>query len=273
MIVSLKDGLRLFGVALVSCCLSFVCTLFFSYHADASAFGSVPAELSALFEAQMSMAVMVCVISGCGLGLIAAGVLIFYIKLFLDGHVKELGILKAMGYTYDYVYGLPEDEEVIEGIRSYAKVGAAVENTKSMIIGLAGPRQTWRVAGPQDMTKEEWDFTIKTGVTFVHIEMEEITDIADQIADADAQKTLDELKKKGLWFACADMDGETMYRLNLTGPIGLVIGSEGEGVSRLVKEKCDFVAGIPMKGEINSLNASVAGGILAYEVVRQRMER
>ena len=86
-------------------------------------------------------------------------------------------------------------------------------------------------------------------------------------------KTMDELKKKGLWFACADMDGETMYRLNLTGPIGLVIGSEGEGVSRLVKEKCDFVAGIPMKGEINSLNASVAGGILAYEVVRQRMER
>lgn len=99
MIVSLKDGLRLFGVALVSCCLSFVCTLFFSYYADASAFGAVPAELSALYEAQMSMAVMVCVISGCGLGLIAAGVLIFYIKLFLDGHVKELGILKAMGYS------------------------------------------------------------------------------------------------------------------------------------------------------------------------------
>lgn len=85
-------------------------------------------------------------------------------------------------------------------------------------------------------------------------------------------KTMDELKKRGLWFVCADMDGESMYRLNLTGPIGLVIGNEGEGVSRLVKEKCDFIAGIPMKGEIDSLNASVAAGVLAYEIVRQRMK-
>ena len=86
-------------------------------------------------------------------------------------------------------------------------------------------------------------------------------------------KTIEELKEKGLWFVCADMDGETMYDLNLTGPIGLVVGNEGEGVSRLVKEKCDFIAGIPMKGEITSLNASVAGGILAYEIVRQRLSR
>lgn len=86
------------------------------------------------------------------------------------------------------------------------------------------------------------------------------------------KKTMEELKEKGLWFVCADMDGETMYRLNLTGPIGLVIGNEGEGVSRLVKETCDFVAGIPMKGEIDSLNASVAAGVLAYEIVRQRLK-
>lgn len=85
-------------------------------------------------------------------------------------------------------------------------------------------------------------------------------------------QTIEELKKKGLWFVCADMGGESMYRLNLTGPIGLVIGSEGEGVSRLVKETCDMVASIPMKGEIGSLNASVAAGILAYEIVRQRMK-
>lgn len=84
-------------------------------------------------------------------------------------------------------------------------------------------------------------------------------------------KTMEELKEKGLWFVCADMDGTCMYDMNLTGPIGLVIGNEGEGVSRLVKEKCDFTAGIPMKGEINSLNASVAAGVLAYEIVRQRM--
>ncbi|MGN0369179.1 MAG: 23S rRNA (guanosine(2251)-2'-O)-methyltransferase RlmB [Butyrivibrio sp.] len=83
--------------------------------------------------------------------------------------------------------------------------------------------------------------------------------------------TIDELKEKGLWFVCADMGGQVMYELDLKGPIGLVIGNEGEGVSRLVKEKCDFVASIPMKGNIDSLNASVAAGVLAYEIVRQRM--
>lgn len=84
-------------------------------------------------------------------------------------------------------------------------------------------------------------------------------------------KTMKELKEKGLWFVCADMGGESMYKLNLTGPIGLVIGNEGEGVRRLVKETCDFVASIPMKGDIDSLNASVATGVLAYEIVRQRL--
>ena len=85
-------------------------------------------------------------------------------------------------------------------------------------------------------------------------------------------RTMEELKEKGVWFVCADMGGESMYRLNLKGPIGLVIGNEGEGVSRLVKEACDFVAAIPMKGEIDSLNASVATGVLAYEIVRQRLQ-
>lgn len=84
-------------------------------------------------------------------------------------------------------------------------------------------------------------------------------------------KTMEELKEQGLWFVCADMDGERMYDLNLKGPIGLVIGSEGEGVGRLVRETCDFVASIPMKGQISSLNASVAAGVLAYEIVRQRL--
>lgn len=83
--------------------------------------------------------------------------------------------------------------------------------------------------------------------------------------------TIEELKKQGLWFVCADMGGEVMYNLNLKGAIGLVIGNEGEGVSRLVREKCDYIASIPMKGEIDSLNASVAAGVLAYEIVRQRM--
>lgn len=84
-------------------------------------------------------------------------------------------------------------------------------------------------------------------------------------------KTIEGLKKEGIWFVCADMGGTTMYDLNLKGPIGLVIGNEGEGVGRLVKEKCDMIASIPMKGDIDSLNASVAAGVLAYEIVRQRL--
>lgn len=83
--------------------------------------------------------------------------------------------------------------------------------------------------------------------------------------------TIKELKEKGMWFVCADMGGTQMYQLDLKGSIGLVVGSEGEGVSKLVKENCDFVASIPMKGDIDSLNASVAAGVLAYEIVRQRM--
>ena len=83
-------------------------------------------------------------------------------------------------------------------------------------------------------------------------------------------RTMEELKQKGLWFVCADMDGTPMTRLSMTGPIGLVIGSEGSGVSRLVKEKCEMTAAIPMKGESDSLNASVAAGILMYEILRQR---
>lgn len=86
-------------------------------------------------------------------------------------------------------------------------------------------------------------------------------------------RTIEELKEKGIWFVCADMGGDTMYQLNLTGPIGLVIGNEGEGVSRLVREACDFTASIPMKGDIDSLNASVAAGVLAYEIVRQRFQQ
>lgn len=82
--------------------------------------------------------------------------------------------------------------------------------------------------------------------------------------------TIEQLKERGLWFVCADMDGEVMYQMDLKGPIGLVIGNEGDGVGRLVKEKCDYVAKIPMRGDIDSLNASVAMGIMAFEIVRQR---
>lgn len=86
-------------------------------------------------------------------------------------------------------------------------------------------------------------------------------------------KTMEELKKQGMWFVCGDMQGESMYQLDLTGPMGLIIGNEGEGVSRLVRENCDFVASIPMFGDIDSLNASVAMGVLSYEIVRQRLAK
>ena len=104
----------------------------------------------------------------------------------------------------------------------------------------------------------------------VDIQLDKICDEAEAIILA-KEKEIEELKKEGMWFVCADMGGESMYRLNLKGPIGLVIGNEGEGVSRLVKEKCDYIASIPMKGDIDSLNASVAAGVLAYEIVRQRL--
>ena len=83
-------------------------------------------------------------------------------------------------------------------------------------------------------------------------------------------QTIRELKEKGLWIACADMDGRTLYEENLTGPIGIVVGSEGEGVSKLAKENCDYIVSVPMYGKVTSLNASVAASLMVYEVVRQR---
>ena len=96
-------------------------------------------------------------------------------------------------------------------------------------------------------------------VEFMHVAR--VTNIA---------QTLEELKEKGVWVYCADMDGEPFYSANLKGAVALVIGSEGKGVGRLVKEKCDVVLSMPMKGKINSLNASVAAGILMYEISKQR---
>ncbi|MBO7514809.1 MAG: 23S rRNA (guanosine(2251)-2'-O)-methyltransferase RlmB [Lachnospiraceae bacterium] len=90
---------------------------------------------------------------------------------------------------------------------------------------------------------------------------------------ANLSALMEQLKKEGMWFVCADMDGTVMYDLNLTGPIGLVIGNEGSGVSRLVREHCDMIASIPMKGNIDSLNASVAAGVLSYEIVRQKVKK
>ena len=82
---------------------------------------------------------------------------------------------------------------------------------------------------------------------------------------------MDELKSQGVWFYCADMDGQTWCQTDFSGHTALVVGSEGNGVGRLVKEKCDFTVSLPMLGKISSLNASVAGGVLMYEITRQRL--
>ncbi len=83
-------------------------------------------------------------------------------------------------------------------------------------------------------------------------------------------QTIKELQQKGLWIACADMDGKVLFEENLTGPIGIVVGSEGEGISKLTKQTCDYVVSVPMYGKVTSLNASVAASLMVYEVVRQR---
>lgn len=84
--------------------------------------------------------------------------------------------------------------------------------------------------------------------------------------------TMKELKKKGFWFTGTDMDGTDYTKLDYKGKIGLIVGSEGNGMSRIVKENCDFIATIPMKGKINSLNASVAAAVVIYEAVRNRTQ-
>lgn len=82
-----------------------------------------------------------------------------------------------------------------------------------------------------------------------------------------------ELKRQNIWIFGADMEGTSYYEADLTIPCALVVGSEGKGISRLIRGECDFVVTLPMKGQINSLNASVAAGILMYEAVRQRQEK
>ena len=143
----------------------------------------------------------------------------------------------------------------------------------------------YRVKSVLTLVEQEYSIAFRTGDyvgEFVPAAIKVL--MADGTVDALAQRwfgsriisfesdanAIEKLKEKGLWFVCADMDGKRMYDLPLTGPIGLVVGNEGSGISRLVKEKCDYVAAIPMTGKIDSLNASVAAGVLMYEIVRQR---
>ena len=120
-----------------------------------------------------------------------------YTETFSIGCVQHFGsILKAQEFEYDYVYGLPNDKEIIAKVKLVAEAGRVIKAVRGMNLALVGPRQTWRVAGPQDMTNEEWEFSKKFGVTLIHIEMEEIIKRADLISDKDACKTLDILSSR-----------------------------------------------------------------------------
>ena len=177
-------------------------------------------------------------------------------------HQGVAAVLSAFAYsTIDDMFALAEKKGeapfffVLDGIEDPHNLGAIIRTAN--LAGAHGVILPKRRAAGLTAT------VVKASAGAIHYTpVAKVTNIVS---------TIEQLKEKGMWFVCADMDGELMYRQNLTGPIGLVIGNEGKGVSHLVKEHCDFISSIPMKGDIDSLNASVAAGVLAYEIVRQRM--
>ena len=177
-------------------------------------------------------------------------------------HQGVVAVLSAFAYsTIDDMFALAEKKGetpfffILDGIEDPHNLGAIIRTAN--LAGAHGVILPKRRAAGLTAT------VVKASAGAIHYTpVAKVTNIVS---------TIEQLKEKGMWFVCADMDGELMYRQNLTGPIGLVIGNEGKGVSRLVKEHCDVISSIPMKGDIDSLNASVAAGVLAYEIVRQRM--
>ena len=177
-------------------------------------------------------------------------------------HQGVVAVLSAFAYsTIDDMFALAEKKGeapfffLLDGIEDPHNLGAIIRTAN--LAGAHGVILPKRRAAGLTAT------VVKASAGAIHYTpVAKVTNIVS---------TIEQLKEKGMWFVCADMDGELMYRQNLTGPIGLVIGNEGKGVCRLVKEHCDFISSIPMKGDIASLNASVAAGVLAYEIVRQRM--
>ena len=177
-------------------------------------------------------------------------------------HQGVVAVLSAFAYsTIDDMFALAEKKGeapfffLLDGIEDPHNLGAIIRTAN--LAGAHGVILPKRRAAGLTAT------VVKASAGAIHYTpVAKVTNIVS---------TIEQLKEKGMWFVCADMGGELMYKLNLKGPIGLVIGNEGEGVSRLVREACDFTASIPMKGDIDSLNASVAAGVLAYEIVRQRL--
>lgn len=183
---------------------------------------------------------------------------------FMCGHGNHQGII-AVGAVKAYssvddIFALAEERGeppfiiVCDEIEDPHNLGAIIRTAEAA--GAHGVIVPKRRSAPLSYTVSK---TSAGAVEFMHVAR--VTNIP---------QTLDELKERGVWVYCADMDGETFYNANLKGSVALVIGSEGKGVGRLVKEKCDVVLSMPMKGKINSLNASVAAGILMYEISKQR---
>ena len=205
-----------------------------------------------------------------------------YEKKFL-GHVEKV-------YKKEWITAMRYEELTLEGRNAVIEAFRA-DKTIDKIFLLDGCqdgpiRTILREAKKKDtiinfVKKERLDQMSETGKhqgVIAYAAAYEYGTVEEMLQDAVAKvtnlvKTIEDLKKQGMWFVCGDMGGESMYKLDLTGPIGVVIGSEGDGVSRLVREKCDFSAAIPMFGDIDSLNASVAMGVLSYEIVRQRLMR
>lgn len=168
--------------------------------------------------------------------------------------------LSAVAYSeLDDIFALAEEKTekpfvfVLDGIEDPHNLGAIIRTAH--VVGAHGVI----IPKHRSATLTATVARASAGAIY-HIPVVKVTNIVN---------TIEELKEKGLWFVCADMDGESMYKVDMKGSVGLVIGNEGNGVSRLVKEKCDFIAKIPMMGKLNSLNASVAAGVLAYEIYRQ----
>ena len=197
-----------------------------------------------------------------------AGTIISYVPKERLNHMSETGSHQGViAYVASYTYAAVEEilaraEEkgekpflfLLDGIEDPHNLGAIIRSAN-----LAGAHG---VIVPKHRSAGLTAVVAKASAGAIHYTpVAKVTNLAN---------TIDELKEKGIWFACADMAAPSMYEADLTGPLGLVIGSEGEGVSRLVREKCDLAVSIPMKGDIDSLNASVAAGVLAWEVLRQR---
>lgn len=179
-----------------------------------------------------------------------------------QGRVHQGAIAFVAPYDYAELDELLVDKEplilLLDGIEDPHNLGSLLRTAES--VGASGAVIPKRRAAPITPTVEK-----SAAGALAHLPVARVSNLA---------QTIDLLKERGIWVVGCDMDGEqTLWEANLTGPLAVVVGSEGAGVSRLIRQKCDFIVNLPMRGKIGSLNASVAGGIVLYEVLRQRLNK